>query len=122
MKGINSNPHEIGANNSRQVLNSVRGVLRSRERPERRESKTLLDSMSQTLHIRLSEADSAALAALGEQCFAMASFERSDARTGLWMLHLVPCTHNQANAALRLAQGLSKERRIKATNHKSGAV
>lgn len=63
--------------------------------------------------ILLSEAASRHLDAIGEDCFVVTSFDRSDERSGRWVLHLIPCTLGQANSAVRVATGQSTERRTK---------
>lgn len=61
--------------------------------------------------ILLSKKASDYLDSLENPCFAVVSFDRSDDRSGRWVIHLTPCTHEQANSAVRVATGQSKERR-----------
>lgn len=61
--------------------------------------------------ILLSKKASDYLDSLEDPCFAVVSFDRSDDRSGRWVIHLTPCTHEQANSAVRVARGQSKERR-----------
>jgi hypothetical protein len=66
-------------------------------------------------HVRilLSEAASRHLAATGERCFVIASRAMRGAEEpdtmGRWALYLVPCSLADANAAVRVARGISKE-------------
>ena len=72
-----------------------------------------------TTRILLSEGASRHLDAAGHQAFAVIARDMSDDRTGRWVLHLIPCSLAQAQAACDVATGKSKARPIKAAG---GAV
>lgn len=64
------------------------------------------------IRILLSTTASKYLDTIDGDCFVVASYDRSDARSGHWRSS---CMHdrNQTNTALRVTQGISKERRIR---------
>ena len=64
---------------------------------------------SPTTRILLSERASQHLTATGAECFAVVAFDKSDQRSGQWIIHLMPCTYKQADAAVRVARGITKE-------------
>lgn len=69
--------------------------------------------MSEPIKILLSEQASRHLDATGERAFIVASRAMRGTEEpetmGRWALHLVPCSIPQADAACRVARGLSKE-------------
>ena len=75
----------------------------------------------QHTRILLSEAASKHLEATGNTCFIVASMDKSDERSGRWVLHLVPSTYASANAAVRVATGQSAERRPRKPKSESGS-
>ena len=75
-------------------------------------------SVSAPIRILLSEAVTRHLEAIGEECFMIVSKDKSDQHSGRTVLHLVPTTYKLANAAIRVATGISTERRTKSTSKK----
>lgn len=65
--------------------------------------------------ILLSEAASRHLEAAGPECFVIVATDKSDQHSGRWVIHLMPCSYTLANSAVRVAQGLSTEKRPKPT-------
>jgi hypothetical protein len=66
------------------------------------------------VRILLSEAASRHLSDTGHPCFAVVSFDRSDEHSGRWVIHLLPCSIAEANSAVRVARGISTERKASA--------
>ena len=63
------------------------------------------------VRILLSEAATQHLEAMGKDCFLVIAKDKSDQHSVRMVIHLVPCSYKLANAALRVAQGLSTEKR-----------
>ena len=59
--------------------------------------------------IKLSQQASDHLSQTGQPCFAVVAFDRSDERSGRWIVHLIPSTYARADAAIRVAKGITKE-------------
>jgi hypothetical protein len=74
--------------------------------------------MNKPSRILLSEQASRHLTETGERCFIVTSRAmrgaEEPATMGRWALWLVPCSIQQADAAVRIATGQSLERRTKA--------
>ena len=86
-----------------------------------------MDGGNKVQRILLSERTSKHLAGLMAECFAVVSLDRSDDRSGRYALHLIPCTIAQADAAVRVARGVTKESKprpkpTKATIHSTDAA
>ncbi len=67
------------------------------------------------VRILLSERASQHLEAIGQDCFIVTAKDKSDERSGRWIIHLMPCSYTQANSACRVARGESKESRPRAS-------
>jgi hypothetical protein len=65
------------------------------------------------IRILLSEAASKHLDATGENAFAVVARGSWPDSPGRWVIYLLPCDIPTADAACRVARGISKERRLK---------
>jgi hypothetical protein len=67
--------------------------------------------MIEPIRILLSEAASRHLTETGEKCFAVIGKASHPDNPARWILYLMPCDIPTADAACRVARGISKERR-----------
>jgi hypothetical protein len=78
-----------------------------------RVSRVGISEAESNVRILLSERVTRHLENHGGECFLIVAKDKSDEHSGRMVLHLVPTTHKLANAAVRVARGLSKESRPK---------
>lgn len=76
----------------------------------------MTETTSKPIRVLLGEAASHHLDATSEDAFVVIAKDKSDDRSGRWVIHLLPCSIAQADAAVRVARGYSHERKPRTTS------